>query len=161
MIETLQNLISLMVHHGAQRIYFKRLSPNDNSKNQVYLGGDFSALNIIPHGEIFNDDASVGGSVRDRGKASLDFFWIDEDGRHQAPNAGLILYPKYPEVRLSGFLLGCRRAPSGIMTVRDEGRLLLLGITQTGAILGYAVSAGDPIALALSAGAWEAMGVFH
>ncbi len=150
-----------MVHHGAQRIYFKRLSPNDNSKNQVYLGGDFSALNIIPHGEIFTDDASVGGSVRDRGKASLDFFWIDEDGRHQAPNAGLILYPKYPEVRLSGFLLGCRRAPSGIMTVRDEGRLLLLGITQTGAILGYAVSAGDPIALALSAGAWEAMGVFH
>ena len=35
-----------MRHHGATRIYAKNLAPNDNSKNQVYLGGDFSALTL-------------------------------------------------------------------------------------------------------------------
>ena len=90
-----------MRHHGATRIYAKNLAPNDNSKNQVYLGGDFSALNIIPHGEIYSDDTAVAGAVRDRAKAKVNFFWVDEAGRHHAPDAGLILYPKYPEVRMS------------------------------------------------------------
>ena len=102
MVESLGQLLGLMRHHGATRIYAKKLAPNDNSKNQVYLGGDFSALNIIPHGEIYSDDADVAGAVRDRAKALVDFYWIDEAGRHQAPNTGLILYPKYPEVRMSG-----------------------------------------------------------
>lgn len=108
-----------MRHQGAMRIYAKRLAPNDNSKNQVYLGNDFSALNIIPHGDIYSDDTGVAGAVRDRAKASVEFFWIDETGRHSAPNTSLILYPKYPEVRMSGFLLNCKKAPSAIMRVRD------------------------------------------
>lgn len=94
-----------MRHHGATRIYAKNLAPNDNSKNQVYLGGDFSALNIIPHGEIYSDDTAVAGAVRDRAKAKVNFFWVDEAGRHHAPDAGLILYPKYPEVRMGERIL--------------------------------------------------------
>ena len=117
MVASLAQLLDLMRHHGAIRIYAKKLAPNDNSKNQVYLGGDFSALNIIPHGEIYSDDAEVAGAVRDRAKAPVDFYWIDEAGRHQAPNTGLILYPKYPEVRMSGFLLGCKATPSAIMRI--------------------------------------------
>jgi len=37
MIETLSGLINLMKSNGASRIYAKKLSPNDNSKNQIYL----------------------------------------------------------------------------------------------------------------------------
>ncbi|RLL74180.1 hypothetical protein D8666_13275 [Ochrobactrum soli] len=156
MIETLEALVGVMRQDGAVRIYAKKLAPNDNSKNQIYLGGDFSALNVIPHGEVRTDDAEVAGSVRDRAKASVRFLWIDEGGRYPAPNAQLILYPKYPEVRMSGFLKGAklkdaRQAPGDVMRVRDEGRVLFLGITRDGTVLGYAVPAGSPIARAFEA----------
>src|SRR3546814_6751660 len=103
------------------------------------------ALNIIPHGNIYTDDADVAGAVRDRAKAAVDFYWIDDAGRHHAPNTGLILYPKYPEVRMSGFLSGCRAAPAQIMRVRDEGRVLILGMTSQGEVLGYVATADDPV----------------
>ncbi len=152
--------MDLLRHHGATRIYAKKLAPNDNSKNQVYLGGDFSALNIIPHGNIYNDDAEVGGAVRDRAKAAVDFYWMDGDGLHYAPSTGLILYPKYPEIRMSGFLKGCASAPSQIMRVRDEGRVLFFGITRSGAVLGYAASGDDAVARELAARDWPTVGVF-
>ncbi|MEO6552681.1 MAG: MvaI/BcnI family restriction endonuclease [Croceibacterium sp.] len=145
---------------GATRIYAKKLAPNDNSKNQVYLGGDFSALNIIPHGNIYTDDVDVRGAVRDRGKATVDFYWIDEAGRHPAPNTNLILYPKYPEVRMSGFLLGCEAAPAKVMRVRDEGRVLILGMTKDGEVMGYAATSDDPVTAELNAHNWPIVGVF-
>lgn len=160
MVASLGQLLDLMRHHGASRIYAKKLSPNDNSKNQVYLGGDFSALNIIPHGSIYTDDADVAGAIRDRAKAAVDFYWVDAAGRHHAPNTGLILYPKYPEVRMSGFLLRCKAAPSQIMRVRNEGRVLILGMTPQGEVLGYAVKSDDPIAAELNAHEWSKIGVF-
>ena len=160
MTGSLGQLLDLLRHHGATRIYAKKLAPNDNSKNQVYLGGDFSALNIIPHGNIYNDDAEVGGAVRDRAKAAVDFYWVDGDGLHHAPNTGLILYPKYPEIRISGFLKGCASAPSQIMRVRDEGRVLFFGITRSGAVLGYAASGDDAVTRELAARDWPMVGVF-
>lgn len=166
MIETLEALAGLMRQDGAVRIYAKKLAPNDNSKNQVYLGGDFSALNIIPHGAVTTDDAEVAGSVRDRAKAPIRFLWIDDGGRYEAPNAQLILYPKYPEVRMSGFLKGAnlkgaRDAPGDVMRVRDEGRVLFLGITQDGTVLGHAVPATSPLARGLEVrGDLEPLGVF-
>lgn len=160
MVGSLGQLLNLMRQHGASRIYAKKLAPNDNSKNQVYLGGDFSALNIIPHGEIYTDDTLVAGAVRDRAKAPVRFYWLDEAGQHHAPNTCLILYPKYPEVRMSGFLLGCREAPAPVMRVRDEGRILILGITPHGDVLGYAAAAQDPVAAELRAHDWPAVGVF-
>jgi len=149
-----------MQHHGASRIYAKRLAPNDNSKNQVYLGGDFSALNVIPHGEIFTDSGEAAGSKRDRAKAKVRFFWIDEQGKHSAPDTNLILYPKYPEVRMSGFLKGCRAAPSAIMTVRDVGRVLFLGMTPAGDVLGFAAAPDSPIVAELGSRQWSSTGVF-
>jgi len=77
--------------------------------------------------------------------------WIDENGKYPAPDAQLILYPKYPEVRLSGFLKGCHNAPSGIMKVRDAGRVLFLGITPQGQVLAHAVDFDHPLAKAVHA----------
>lgn len=166
MIETIEALVSLMRQNGAVRVYAKKLAPNDNSKNQVYLGGDFSALNIIPHGEVTTDDSAVAGSIRDRAKAAIRFFWIDAGGRYHAPNAQLILYPKYPEVRMSGFLKGAdlkntHLSPGNVMRVRDEGRVLFLGITHDGTVLGHAVAAENPLARALETKHdLETLGVF-
>ena len=151
MITSLEQLLDLMRHHGATRIYAKRLASNDNSKQQVYLGGGFAALNIIPHGDIIIDTSERAGAKQDRPKALVNFYWIDENGRHPAPGANLILYPDYPEVRLSGFLRGCRAAPNAIMTVREEGRLLVLGMTPEGDVLAHALAADSPIAAELLA----------
>ncbi len=160
MVASLRQLLDLMRHHGATRIYAKKLAPNDNSKNQLYLGGDFSALNIIPHGAIYGDASALAGAVRDRAKAQVSFFWIDEAGRHRAPDTGLILYPKYPEVRMSGFLRGCLAAPSEIMRVRDPGRILVLGITNDGHVLGYAADAAHPVTAEIVSADWPTIGVF-
>lgn len=150
-IESIDALAGLMHQGGALRIYAKKLAPNDNSKNQVYLGGDFSALNIIPYGAIEADNTELAGSIRDRAKASVNFQWIAEDGYHTAPHTQLILYPKYPEVRMSGFLKGCRGAPGDVMRVRDEGRVLFLGITGDAKVLGYAAAADSMLARELYA----------
>jgi MvaI/BcnI restriction endonuclease family len=157
LVASLSNLLKLMRDHGADRIYAKKLSPNDNSKNQIYLGGGFGALNIIPHGEIVTDTREIAGSKQDRPKASVIFYWLDEDGRHPAPNAQLILYP---EVRMSGFLKGCKAAPSDLLTVRDEGRILFFGITANGDVLGYATGPNDSITAEINARDWQAIGVF-
>lgn len=160
MVDSLSGLLRLFVDHGADRIYAKKLAPNDNSKNQIYLGGGFGALNIIPHGEIHTDIRPMAGSKQDRPKAPVRFFWVDENGKHLAPNAQLILYPDYPEVRMSGFLLGCKPAPSHLLTVRDEGRILFFGVTKTGDVLGYAVGPDHPIANEVNAREWQNVGVF-
>ncbi|WP_169195383.1 MvaI/BcnI family restriction endonuclease [Devosia sp. MC1541] len=160
MVDSLSGLLRLFVDHGADRIYAKKLAPNDNSKNQIYLGGGFGALNIIPHGEIYTDTRPMAGSKQDRPKAPVRFFWVDQNGKHQAPQAQLILYPDYPEVRMSGFLQGCKPAPSNLLTVRDEGRILFFGITNAGDVLGYAVGGDHPIATEINARQWQSVGVF-
>jgi hypothetical protein len=113
------------------RLYVKILSENDNSKNQIYLGSDFSSLTILPYKSIDRTQKQF--------KAPLDFGWILEDQRvSTATHAQLILYPQYPEVRFSGFLLGCEGAPSSILTKRETGRLLFLGIGKSNSIIGFA-----------------------
>lgn len=135
-----------MCRHGAKRVVFKLLSNNDNSKNQVYFGSDFDVLRLIPHGDL------VGEQTKDKGlmfKAPLQFSWVDihsDMPPAPAPGSQLILYPKYPEVRMSGFLRGCSNAPNELMraptpeerALREHTpRCLILGICDEGKILAY------------------------
>lgn len=141
----LQNLKSLFIDYGCTKIYIKKLSPNDNSKNQVYFGGSFEILNILPISEIKNEEA--GDWNKERFKASINFSWIGENGNlFPAPNAQLILYPKYPEVRFSGFLQKCQNPPSALMTQRLADRLLFFSVTKNGTILGYVADPNSEIA---------------
>ena len=135
-----------MAGNDRLRLYAKKLAPNDNSKNQVYLGGGFGALNIIPHGPIETDSSENAGSIRDRAKADVVFSWMTTEGPVRAPGAQLILYPKYPEVRMSGFLKGSRRGPSEVMASREPGRVLFIGVLPGGKCLGLAVFSSHPLA---------------
>lgn len=141
----LQNLKQIFADQGCKKLYVKRLSPNDNSKNQVYLGGSFEILNIFPISEIKTEEA--GDWNRERFKATINFSWIREDGNiYPAPNSQLILYPKYPEVRFSGFLARCENPPSDLMTQRLADRLLFLSISEKGEILGFVTAPDSEIA---------------
>lgn len=160
MFASLGALAEAMRAAGAKRFFAKPLAPNDNSKNQVYLGGGFGALNIIPHGEIEADDTAIGGAVRDRAKATVDFYWIDQEGLGKAPDAKLILYPRYPEVRMSGFLRGASKAPNDLMTSREPGRTMILGICPDGRVIGYVAPVDSPISREIELAQLPSSGVF-
>ena len=155
---------------GVRRLYFKRLAENDNSKQQVYLGGSFEVLKVLP----FSDIVSSPGGSRPNFKAALDLSWLDDSGASErATGAQLILYPDYPEVRLSGFLRGCRLAPVALMRPvpgdsrrfnnGPDGRVLVLGATEFGRIFAYLAPAETTIARTLENRAadagWTAIGV--
>lgn len=141
----LKNLKSLFVDNGCTKIYIKKLAPNDNSKNQVYFGGSFDILNILPISEI--ETVEAGDWKKERFKASIKFSWIGEDGNlYPAPNAQLILYPKYPEVRFSGFLLRCEKPPSKLMAQRLADRLLFFSVANDGTVLGYVTAPDSELA---------------
>jgi hypothetical protein len=133
-----KQLKNKFIENGCGKLYIKELAPNDNSKNQVYLGGSFDILNIFPLLTI--NTSSAGDWKRERFKAEIKFAWIDEEEIYDAPTSQLILYPKYPEVRFSGFLRGCKGAPSELMNSRLEGRILFLSVSSEGKVLGYVSS---------------------
>jgi hypothetical protein len=139
----LGQLKTLFVQTGARKLYAKPLAENDNSKNQVYFGPDFQALNLFPN-EGITPDSSPKNPIF---KAKLRFRWMAANGAvADAPGAQLILYPQYPEVRFSGFLKGCAVPPSSLMAGRLLGRVLFLGVTGDRRVVGFVVGADSEIA---------------
>src|ERR1700741_3928060 len=108
---TLETLSRMFRDHGVERLFLKRLAPNDNYKNQIRLGGELSVLRVIPSGKLTQARSSSGKPGepgRQILKSRVLWSWLDATGcAHPAPNAQLVLYPQYPEVRFSGFLQGC------------------------------------------------------
>lgn len=168
---TLQDICNVMQALGAETLYFKCLAENDNSKNQIYMGGDFKFINIFPFGEIKAETALKEPNL----KARLDLHWVDlENGKTcLAPTSQLILYPQYPEVRLSGFLKNCPIAPSRFMQPlapeqrnnnnAPDGRILFFGICADGRVLAWLAVAGSEVALECLSrlGEFEKTGIFH
>ena len=146
----------VMRRHGASRVVFKLLANNDNSKQQVYFGGDFDVLRLIPHEDLIGQNTTRDGIIF---KSKISLSWLDvlsETAPAPAPRAQLIFYPRYPEVRLSGFLKNCSNPPSKLMqpptpeerSLREHTpRCLLLGIVPNGNVLAYVAPWNSEIAL--------------
>ncbi len=152
-IPSLNELLFEFRKHGAHQVFCKPLAENDNSKQQVYLGGGFSAINVLP----FDKVTETSGGKTPTMKAALRLSWMDGGGRiAPAPGAQLILYPKYPEVRLSGFLRGCSTAPAETMRPipaarrrfnnESDGRLLFFAVTSSREVIAYLAEAESAIA---------------
>ncbi len=153
---SLEQVSSLMRRYGANRIIFKLLSNNDNSKQQIYVGGE-DVIHLIPHGDLVGEMSQRQGPMY---KAKVDLAWVDITSNRlptPAPGAQLIYYPRYPEVRLSGFLRGSALAPNSLMrppsreerSYREEYslfRCLVLGICPSGQVLAYSGEWGDELA---------------
>ena len=142
-------LIARFKDLGAERIFCKHLAENDNSKQQIYLGGNFEVLSFFPHGEI----TAFPELKFPNFKATLDFYWVDSEHVEKAKGAQLILYPAYPEVRLSGFLAGCRTAPSEHLQQipqdqrrGKDGRVLIFGTTSDRRTLACVAPENSPLA---------------
>jgi MvaI/BcnI restriction endonuclease family protein len=138
----LTQLKAMFVKAGCTKLYAKPLAENDNSKNQVYFGPGFNALNLFPNTGVFPDSSPKNPIF----KAKLQFGWLLQDGQvAKVPSAQLILYPQYPEVRFSGFLKGCKLAPSELMAGRINGRVLFLGVAGR-QVVGFVVGSNSEIA---------------
>ncbi len=141
----LKNLLKLFSDNNCETVYVKRLGKNNNSKQQIYVAqGDTQVLNVLPVTKFDAVWKSVSKSATFH--ASCIFYWLDEEGKKfLAPNAKFIFYPKYPEVRFSGFVLGCKKAPSEILNNSKEGRFLFLGVSKTDEIFGFVSDANTDI----------------
>jgi hypothetical protein len=169
--QSLEELIDEFWKLGASRILCKRLAENDNNKQQIYLGHGFESLNLLPFGTV-NTDSSKKSPIM---KAALPLSWMNESGQ-VAPATGtqLILYPEYPEVRMSGFIRGCPTAPSEHLRPvpapdrrfnnGPDGRLLFFAILSARTVIAYLAPAGSAIAADFEARAavapFTATGVF-
>ncbi|MBI5437550.1 MAG: MvaI/BcnI restriction endonuclease family protein [Nitrosomonadales bacterium] len=152
MFADLAGLLRRFSELGAVRAFCKPLAENDNSKQQIYLGGNFDVVQMFP----FENVEATSNGKDSTYKAKLNFAWIDADKTEQAAGAQLILYPQYPEVRLSGFLRGCKRAPNELLRPipasqrrfnnGPDGRILFFGITRNGETLAYLAPAESSIA---------------
>ena len=160
---SLGSVRSLFKTHGCVSGFFKLLVPNNNSKNQIYLGLDLSAVSVIPSGEVLQypgKSNKPGADSQPIYHASLDWTWLSPEGASPAPSAQLIYYPQYPEVRFSGFLRGSTGAPNEFMNPvrrgKEPGRILFIGVDAARKkAYGVVVSAHSPAAAEIRAATQE------
>lgn len=165
----LTTVFAMLRDNGVNELLYKILPTNANSKNQVWFASDLSQLGKIPSGKITaHDSASKKKSgVEAVFRSALDFHWIDQSGRAcRAPEAKLIFYPQYPEVRFSGFLKGCRNAPSMLWSKAkrgtEPGRILILGVGNDEKVFGITLPPESPAAKEIcSTGPHDAYGTFQ
>jgi hypothetical protein len=150
--------------HGVARVYVKQLAPRqDNEKNQVYLAKQkgASAFELIEHilPLEFAQRAASTSTAKAKSKAgepvlegTVPWHWVSRDGQaHLAPGTRAILYLQYPEIRLSGFIDGCRaHAPDAMR--RDHlapygSRALAFGAGTSGEVFALVVTEKDDPAL--------------
>jgi len=122
----IQQVMDLLTGAGAESVWVKRLVPNNNSKQQIFLGNDPSDLSFLPLGvpsytPTKSRKKKAGAPVI---QIPVPWRWVTPDGGYDAPNAKMCYYPQYPEVRFSGFLQGCREAPSELLNESKRGHEL-------------------------------------
>lgn len=123
---------------GCSEILVKALAGRqDNDKNQIYVASDLGQLGKLASGNVVGSDTSSrkpGASQKAKFTASMKMSWLAPTGDSPAPEAKLIYYPQYPEVRLSGLIQGSPNPPRSLY-VRSErgqesGRHLLIASNQ-------------------------------
>lgn len=165
----LSQIIEMLKDKDCSKFYVKKLAPNDNSKNQPYFGSHLTDLPFLPTQEVIASTSTSNKTSDPKRKikyqAALNLSWIDAEGHiYGAPNAKLIYYPQYPEVRFSGFLLGSSVDASEWMSPdkqgRSEGRWLILG-TIKNTVLAYLVTPESDLSRELSSTTFiQVSGVF-
>lgn len=153
-IKSIAELQKRFRYFGADTIYIKHLAERqDNDKNQIYLGNGLDGVTNLFPATIHERSPSESHLKRksDAGRpkleARLDFAWIGTDGTlWPAPGTGIIDYFQYPEVRLSGFLKGCKSPPDALRRTRQAlygKRILALAVIPSGTVLGMVLTETD------------------
>jgi MvaI/BcnI restriction endonuclease family len=164
-VMSLEMLKRMFLQNGSTRLFYKSLAPNDNSKNQVYVGGTVEDTRPIPTPvgawKQVLGKSRKGDSVRTRYilQATVNFGWLKPDGSVcRAHHTKMILYPQYNndqgEFRLSGFLQGATARPSSLLNAdqrgRERGRVMFFGTDDMGKVLSFMAPGDSRIARELA-----------
>ena len=156
-VQTIDQLKALYRQHGVTTVYVKYLSARqDNDKNQIYLGsGMGGVLNLFAARMLSRTLSDSRGKRRSEAgrpklEAKIDLAWMGGNGGlSPAPNARIIDYFQYPEIRLSGFLSGSQAPPDALRRTQQAEygyRILCLGSAPGGQVIGYVLTAAtDPV----------------
>ncbi|WP_063902247.1 MvaI/BcnI family restriction endonuclease [Burkholderia ubonensis] len=142
---SLSEIANQLMLLGLDTALLKMLPRNANDKNQIYVATDFQilydlfAMTLSERGESTSvkDDPPPGRRILEA--TFDDFAWAKQDGTLvPTKRVKAIIYPQYPEARLSGFETVENTIPSSlsIAFTKAEGhrkRLLVLGRTPSGA----------------------------
>lgn len=153
---SLHALKLMMRQQQVNRFYVKKLAGNDNSKNQIYFASHLTDVSFL---EATRVEVTPTASAKTKDPKRqikyllhLDFCWMKPSGvAVPAPNAKLVYYPQYPEVRFSGFLKGAKEIDAKKWMDRYEcgtadGRWLIIGIGSNNRTIGYLATPNSRIA---------------
>ena len=125
---------------NCKEVIVKLLATNqDNEKNQVYFGYSKELLSLFPSKVSFRSPSeSRSKSSSAAGKPILEhafkLYWLSDRAEPAlAPNAKIIDYFQYPEMRFSGFLSGCSNPPDALRRDSQDSygrRVLVMGISE-------------------------------
>ncbi|NBF15492.1 hypothetical protein GV729_09440 [Pseudomonas sp. Fl4BN2] len=144
---SLDDIRELLKHVGADMAMLKFLPKNANDKNQVYWLREIGplpthfALKFSERGiSTSKDRVNPGDSITEA--VFEDFRWLERDGgKVPVKNAKVIIYPQYPETRLSGFATTQNTMPRMLSATFTKAnpyaiRLMVLGRIPGGACVG-------------------------
>ncbi|MDN7899121.1 MvaI/BcnI family restriction endonuclease [Burkholderia cepacia] len=142
---SLSEITEILRRVNADTALLKILPKNANDKNQIYIASDFGILydlfdmTLSERGESTSTKDNPPRAQRIPEATFGDFAWVSRGGELiPARRAKAIIYPQYPEARLSGFQTVENTMPpclsvSFTKTIEDRKRLLVLGRTAKGA----------------------------
>lgn len=142
-------ICNVVAEVGAEMALLKILPKNANDKNQVYMASDFGVLYDLFDLTLAERgmSASEVGTLCDSGTriteaAFNDFSWLRRSGELiKARRVKAIIYPQYPEARLSGFQTTENTMPQSLSvsftkTAPEVRRLLVLARLPRGQCVG-------------------------
>lgn len=146
--EGIEEIRDLLSRHGVEKALLKVLPKNANDKNQVYVASDFGllfdafAMTFTERGSSTSISKPGSSPGRRITEAAFDeFHWLKPRGELvRAKHVKAIVYPQYPEARLSGFLTieGDMPAAMSVTWTKEnptEPRLLVLGRRKDGSCI--------------------------
>ena len=131
-------------NNGCNKIYIKEIIAKRQLENQVYFGGSFEILNILPISEIKTEEGETG--IKKRFKATINFSWISEDGNVYPAQIHNSFYIRNILKFLFRFLSRCQNPPSELMTQRLADGRFIFAVAKNGTVLGYVASPTSEIA---------------
>lgn len=150
----------LLKQRGVVNVYVKQLAAKqDNDKNQIYISkrgaSPFAQVeHILPL--TFRNRPPSKSKAKSRSRPGtpileglVPWTWLDRDGSvYLAPGTRAIFYLQFPEVRLSGFLKGCKNPPDPLRRAHQAKygtRALVFGTGIDGVVCAFVVtSKTDP-----------------
>jgi hypothetical protein len=144
--DNLAAIIKQLSELKASKAFLKILPKNANDKNQIYWASSFSSL-YNNFGLTLAERGSSTSLTKSSSKPGMnipeavfnDFSWVKSDGSLiKAKNVKAIIYPQYPEARLSGFQTIENTIPQSLSIAYtkenpNKKRLLVLGCLPGGA----------------------------